>query len=217
MTDTRVMIAGATGLVGGRFFEAAVADPDYAEIVLLGRRSVPGLDAHETVSTLVTDFSGLETMAPSCDVDAVVCALGTTIKKAGSKERLFEIDCLYTEAAASYARRCGAKTLVVISSVGASSAASSHYLHTKGEMENRVKAMGFHSCHILRPSLLMGDRKEKRFGESMGIRLLMPFLFLIPATYRPIHADTLARKIDALLKEPGEGVFVHQGASLYRF
>lgn len=214
MTDTRVMIAGATGLVGGRFFEAAVADPDYSEIVLLGRRAVPELDTHEKVSTLVTDFSGLEAMAPSCKVDAVVCALGTTIKKAGSKERLFEIDCLYTEAAASYARRCGAKTLVAISSVGASPAASSHYLHTKGEMEKRVTSMGFESCHILRPSLLMGDRKEKRFGESLGVRLLSSLSFLIPAKYRPIHADTLARKIDALLKDPGDGVVVHEGKAL---
>jgi len=208
------MIAGATGLVGGRFFEAAVADPDYSKIVLLGRRSVPELDVHEKVSTLVTDFSGLEAMAPSCEVDAVVCALGTTIKKAGSKERLFEIDCLFTEAAASYARRCGAKTLVVISSVGASPAASSHYLQTKGEMEKRVKSMGFQSCHILRPSLLMGDRKEKRFGEASGIRLLSPFTFLVPAKNRPIHADTLARKIDALLKNSGEGVAVHEGKAL---
>jgi len=216
MTDTRVMIAGATGLVGGRFFETAVADPGYSEIVLLGRRPVPELDTHENVSTLVTDFAGLEAMAPSCKVDAVVCALGTTIKKAGSKERLFEIDCLYTEAAASYARRCGAKTLVVISSIGASAAASSHYLKTKGEMERRVTSMGFQSCHILRPSLLLGDRKEKRFGEALGVRLLSPLSFMIPATYRPIHADILARKINALLKEPGEGVAIHQGTSLFQ-
>ncbi|BCS95174.1 hypothetical protein DSLASN_08060 [Desulfoluna limicola] len=216
MTDTRVMIAGATGLVGGCFFETALDDSDYSEIVLLGRRSLPELDAHEKVATLTTDFSGLETLAPSCEVDAVVCALGTTIKKAGSKERLFEIDCLYTEAAASYARRCGARTLVVVSSVGASPAASSHYLHTKGEMEKRVQSMGFEACHILRPSLLMGDRKEKRFGEALGVRLLSPLSFLMPAKYRPIHADTLARKIDALLKNPGEGVVVHQGASLFQ-
>lgn len=209
----RVMVAGATGLVGGRFFQRAVADPGCSRVILLGRRAVPELEAYGKATPLLTDFTDLES-APVCEVDAAVCALGTTLKKAGSRERLFEIDCLYTVAAASYARRCGARTLVVVSSVGASATASSHYLRTKGEMERRVTSLGFTACHILRPSLLLGQRDEKRFGEALGIRLLTPVSCLIPALYRPISADTLARKIEAILKEPGEGVVVHQGADL---
>ncbi|VVS91297.1 NAD(P)H-binding protein [Desulfoluna spongiiphila] len=211
MPGMRIMMAGATGLVGGSFFNRAVADSGIGQIVLLGRRSVPELEAHGKVTSLVADFNKLDAVDPSCEVDAMVCALGTTLKKAGSRERLFEVDCLYTEAAAAYALRCGARTLVVISSVGASPTASSHYLRTKGEMEKRVTALGYPACHILRPSLLTGARGETRLGESLAARLLSPVSFLLPAAYRPVHADTLAEKIHTLLKEPGEGVRVHGG------
>ncbi|WP_300668266.1 NAD(P)H-binding protein [Desulfoluna sp.] len=212
--NKRIMIAGATGLVGGRFFSRVVADADCSEVVLLGRRSVPELEVHEKVTPLMTDFSDLVERAPACEVDAVVCALGTTLKKAGSRARLFEVDCLYTVAAAAYARKCGASALVVISSVGASPTALSHYLRTKGEMEARVRGLGFQAVHILRPSLLLGGRDETRFGETFGQRMLSPFSRLIPARYRPIHADILAHKIERLVKEPGEGVSICQGDSL---
>lgn len=215
MEGIRVMIAGATGLVGGHFFKRAVADSAYSQVVTLGRRAVPGGEGHDKVRSLTTDFSDLETRAPECEVDAVVCALGTTIKKAGSQNRLFEIDCLYTEAVASYAMRCGARILVVISSVGASPTAYSHYLRTKGEMEARVNALGFRAVHILRPSLLLGERGEKRLVETLGIVLVSPFSFLIPPRYRPIHADTLAGKVDALCKNPGDGVWVYRGGALH--
>ena len=210
----RVMMAGATGLVGGSFFRRAVGDSGIEQIVLLGRRAVSEFESHDKVTSLVADFNALDSLAPSCRVDVMVCALGTTLKKAGSKERLFEVDCLYTEAAAAYGLRCGARTLVVISSVGASATASSHYLRTKGEMEKRVTALGYAACHILRPSLLMGDRGETRFGESLAARLLSPVSFLLPAAYRPVHADTVAETIHSVIKEPGEGVRVYGGKEI---
>ena len=200
-----VMIAGATGLVGGAFLHEMVKDSRVSKISLLVRREVPELLLDERVEAVIVRFPELAEREPLAEVDIMVCALGSTIKKAGTKERLFEIDCLYTEAAACYAKRCGATQLLAVSSIGASPRASSHYLQTKGEMERRLKALGFHGSHIFRPSLLLGDRQESRFGESLAARFMAPLSGLIPKAYRPVEASLLAQSMaDIAFKgEPG--------------
>lgn len=187
------LVVGATGLVGRAVLDLLASDARYSLVHNLARREQP---LRPKVETHVVDFDQL-TAVPA--VDDVYCCLGTTIKVAGSQEAFRKVDHDYVLAVARLAREAGATRFLLVSSLGADARSGVFYNRVKGEIEAAVAALRFPELTIARPSMLDGDRaatgQPKRAGEGIALRLLRPVSGLIPAQWRPIHAETVARAL----------------------
>ncbi|MBL8233585.1 MAG: NAD(P)H-binding protein [Bryobacterales bacterium] len=186
------VIAGASGLVGRSCLDALLASDHYSSVVALLRRPL------DIVSPkLVQRVVSFDRIEPAAELPEGVafCALGTTIRKAGSQEAFRKVDFEYAVNFAKWARQGGASRFVLVSSVDASSKSSNFYLRVKGEVEDAVRGLGFETVHILRPSFLLGDRGEERLGERMGIAAAKAMQFALLGglrRYRPVEASAVA-------------------------
>ena len=200
------LLLGATGLVGSHCLELLLADPDYARVVVLARRpppaSGPRLRFHQV------DFDRLQDRRELFRVDDVFCCLGTTIGRAGSEDAFRRVDRDYPARAAEIAAEEGADQFLVISSLGAEAGSRIFYNRVKGEMEAAVKKFPFRAVWILRPSLLLGERSERRRGERIAAALARPLAPLMRGRlgrYRPIAARDVALAMVRLAKSSGTG------------
>jgi uncharacterized protein YbjT (DUF2867 family) len=199
----RVLIAGSTGLIG-RELVALLAAESGNEVHALARR-VPG-DAPEDDSLhwLVVDFARLGKLPAA---DEAYCALGTTIRAAGSKSAFRAVDFGAVLAFAHAAKAAGATRLAVVSALGADAKSSVFYNRVKGEMEDALRVLGFERLVIARPSLLAGDRaalgQGTRPGERLALALTAPVAALIPKRWRPIDAKAVARALRHALRDSG--------------
>ncbi len=145
--------------------------------------------------------------------DVLICTLGTTIKTAGSAAAFHAVDHDLVVACARAAKVAGTQHMIVVSSVGASSAAGGLYLKTKGDMENALKATGFARLDIVRPGLLIGDRSESRPGEALA-QMVAPLTDAVlhgsMRRFRSISYEDVAEAISVLCETADTGVFVHQ-------
>jgi uncharacterized protein YbjT (DUF2867 family) len=197
------LLVGATGLVGDRVLERLLADPRWSRVVVLARRPTRRQDPK--LDEQLVDFDRLP---PLAGLDDVFACLGTTIKVAGTQERFRDIDHGYTLAVAKLGFDAGARRVALVSSVGASEGARSFYLRVKGETERDVRAIGFASCVIARPSLLLGPRAETRYGERVGAvvaGLVAPLLQGGLRPYRAIEAGDVAAALVASVAEGEAG------------
>jgi uncharacterized protein YbjT (DUF2867 family) len=203
------LVAGATGLVGSHLCrQLASADSPYDRVVALTRRpldfSLPKLVDERA------DFGQLDSLDLG-PVDAAFCTLGTTIKTAGSKEAFRLVDRDYVAAFARFAKRSGASSFALLTSVGADPHASNFYLQVKGEAEEAVEAVGFQSLAIFRPSFLRGDRKEVRPGERIAIPIFKAIQWALVGPlrqYRAIDAEVVAQAMAASSISPAPGIRV---------
>lgn len=164
--ERKAMVIGATGLVGELLVHSLLEHPAYSLVRVLVRR--PLEPQHPKLEQHVVDWEQLESQDHLFDgIDDLYCCLGTTIKKAGSQDNFRQVDYHYPVRAATIAKQHGVSQMLVISSMGASADSRVFYSRTKGEMEDALSDIGFPSLHIFRPSLILGDRNEKRFGEQM--------------------------------------------------
>lgn len=212
----RAWIAGATGLVGGRVLELLLDDADYVEVTAFGRRPPPR--EHAKLSSRLVDFGRLESES-AVPVDHAICCLGTTLRKAGSREAFRVVDRDYVVAFATLARRAGVPRFIAVSSMGADPVARVFYNRVKGEMERSVSSVGLPEVFLLRPSLLLGARNERRLGERLAQSLSRPLspLFRGPLSrYRPIEASSVARAVVRVAKDraPAAGVHVLESDAL---
>lgn len=210
MADRTALLLGATGLVGGHALRLLAADGRWGRVVTLGRR--PTETAGPTHEDHVVDFDRLEAQAGLFACDDLVCCLGTTMRKAGSKEAFRRVDLEIPFEAAQRARSAGATQAVLVSSVGADVEARTFYLRTKGEAERAVEAVGFEAVQILRPSILAGDRDETRWGERLGLAVLSPLVPVLRgplAALRPTDAEDVARALVAVAAERPAGRHVY--------
>lgn len=192
------LVIGATGLVGGEVTEELLRRPNIDEVRVLVRR--PPEAAHPGLRIIPVDWDEFERFEEAfADVHSVYCCLGTTIRKAGSREQFRKVDVEYVLKSAALARRHGVRQFLVVSSMGASPDVRNFYLRTKGEMEEGLAAMDFHGLHLFRPSLLLGNRPDRRFGEKAAAVLMtsLDALFRRPklAPYRAIPAQKVARSM----------------------
>jgi uncharacterized protein YbjT (DUF2867 family) len=139
------------------------------------------------------------------------------LRKAGSQEAQYRIDCLYPYEIGKIARRNGVRQYLLVSSLGADAGSSNFYLKTKGELENKIRDLGFETFVSARPSLLLGERSEFRAGERIGIFLTQIFSLLIPRRYRGIRAGQVARALIASANSDLKGVIYVESDRLQDF
>lgn len=207
-----ILVAGGTGLVGRALLRRLVAADDVDRVVGLSRR--PGGATSLKVSEVLADFAN-PALPPGFVPDAALCALGTTIRTAGSQEAFRAVDHGAVLAFARAAQAAGARTFALVSSVDANPGARNFYLRTKGEVERDLAALGFPALHILRPSLLLGARQESRPAERLAMLVtpaLSPLMLGTLSRYRPIPADTVAAALlGAARQGPPGGVHHFEG------
>ena len=209
MSPRSALIAGATGLVGRHCLDALLAFPLYGQITALVRRPLARRDRR--LVERVIDFDQIADLDPVHARDAF-CALGTTIAIAGSRKAFAAVDLEHVTAFARFARRGGARRLVLVSSIGANPDASNFYLRVKGQAERAVAAIGFDQLDILRPGLLLGARSESRPGEAVAQRVMPAVAFLLMGRlrkYRPIPAGVVGAAMvgTAIAEHSGVRVF----------
>jgi uncharacterized protein YbjT (DUF2867 family) len=205
----KAVIMGATGLVGGWVIQELLAEPGCTEVTSVGRRAqVPQVQKWKERIGSMTD---VDKLLKDVKADAAFCCLGTTIRKAGSQSAFEEIDWHLPIRFAKTVRKQGMKQFHVVSSLGADAASKNFYLRTKGRMENDLKGLGFETLVIYRPSLLLGEREEKRTMEQLSIKAYRWFEPMYPRflqSWKPIEAKDVARSMvaEALAEKPGTRV-----------
>jgi uncharacterized protein YbjT (DUF2867 family) len=212
MRALTAVLAGATGLVGGECLRQLLASPRYGRVIVVGRRKLdPGLQ-HDKLREVVVEFASLGEVRSRLRGDHVFCALGTTIRKAGSRQRFRAVDYEYPLRLAQLTLKSGARHFSVVSALGASRSSVFFYSRVKGEMEDGLRQMGWPSLAILRPSVIAGERAEPRPLERLGEHLLQ----FAPPTWRPVAAsDIAAMMIATALREPS-GVAVIESRDIGR-
>lgn len=185
-----LLLLGATGLVGKNVLAQALVDSTVTSVVAPTRRP---LAPHPKLRNPVADSlaSFLSDGFPD-GIDGVICALGTTIAKAGSKEAFREVDYQLPLSFAKSARDHNVGTFVLVTASTANASSSIFYSKTKGEVERDIERVGFPSLTIVRPGLIEGERDESRFLEDFGLRLLGILGPLVPKKMKINPAPVIA-------------------------
>ena len=188
------MVVGSTGLIGRSLVHQLIEGGEPVMALTRGDQ----ITSNSILEYVKVNFDALELNSELfSDIKDIYICLGTTIKKAGSKEAFQKVDIQYCIDVAREAEKNGVRNLSIITSVGSDSRSSNFYLKTKGLIEEQISDLDFDSISIHRPGLLIGSRKEARAGESIG-QILYPFLvnpFLIGSLtkYRSIESEVLAK------------------------
>jgi uncharacterized protein YbjT (DUF2867 family) len=205
----RVLISGASGLVGSSLLEELLQHPKITKVYSFVRTNSGRI--HEKLIEELVDFSCFQTFSFEGEYECAFCCLGTTLRKAGSKDNQFKIDHDYVLNFAQFAKEEGVHYFGVVSSLGAKTPSSNFYLDTKGKMENSLKALEFDSLTIIRPSFLLGERKEFRLMEKIStpiIRFLGLFFFGKMKKYKGVQAKSVAKKLIEATLSNNKGVVV---------
>lgn len=194
MAGRRLVVAGATGLVGSQLVRDALDDPSVATVHALTRRALEL--RHEKLEIRIVDFTAIPPLPP---VDEAYLALGTTIRQAGSEAAFRAVDFDANLAVAKAALLAGAPRLGLVSSMGADARSRVFYSRVKGELEDALARLAPGTLVIARPSLLLGDRtalgQPSRAGEEIGNRIGRLVGRILPANYRPVEARRVARAL----------------------
>ncbi|AGE87860.1 NAD(P)H-binding protein [Cronobacter sakazakii] len=206
---SRVLITGASGLVGSHLLRMLVDEPRVTSIIAPTRRPLR-VPMHKVENPCDPQLSDVLTQL-SAPLDIVFCCLGTTRREAGSKEAFILADYTLVVDTSLAGLRLGAKHMLVVSALGANPNSPFFYNRVKGEMETALKAQGWPRLTIARPSLLIGDREKRRAGESF----MAPLFRLLPGKWKAIEAQTVAQAmVNAALSPAQEDVAVLDSAQL---
>ncbi|MDJ1652014.1 NAD(P)H-binding protein [Raoultella sp. Ech2A] len=205
---SQVLITGATGLVGGHLLRMLVREPTVSTIAAPTRR--PLADTQGVFNPHDPQLS--DALAQVVDpIDTVFCCLGTTRREAGSKAAFIHADYTLVVDTALTGLRLGAKHMLVISAMGADPHSLFFYNRVKGEMEQALRAQAWRNLTILRPSMLLGERDNRRANEA----LLAPLFRLLPGNWKSIDARDVAQAmLSEALAPAQEGVTVLPSAKL---
>ncbi len=203
----KAILIGATGLVGSHVLQLLLSDERYESVKVFHRRST-GI-SHSKLTEHIIDFDDQESWKPLVTGAHLFSALGTTLKKAGSKDAQYKIDYTYQYNFAKIASENGVSNYALVSSLGANPDSGSFYPRIKGELDEAVQELPFDNTLILRPSFLDGSRDEFRLGERIGIAVAK-ILCKVPGLkkYHPVKAKTVAKAmIEGLKSNPQKNIY----------
>ena len=211
MTATLV---GATGLIGSYLLEQLLSDPYFDTIRILIRRPID--ITHPKLEKKIVDFNDSDSLLVALsNSDVLFCSIGSTMKKVKrDKEAYRKIDFGIPVKLARFCKMTGCDKFILVSSTGANSKSRNFYQRLKGETDEAIKSVGLTTVHIMRPSLLLGERKEFRLGENLGKAVMTNLSFLIPEKYKAIQGKDVAKVMLALAKKNEEGIFVHENSEI---
>ena len=192
----KAIVFGATGFIGSHLLRDLLDNPDYERVIAVARK--PLALSHARLTTLIGDLASLPALKPQLVADEVFIALGTTRKHTPDEAEYYKIDHDYPVLAAEIAKANGAKSVFLVTAVGANAASSVFYVRTKGEVERDVLALNFDHTHIFRPSMILGERDEDRPRERMIIavwNVINPLLVGPVDRYRGLTGEEIARAI----------------------
>lgn len=205
------VVTGATGLVGRELMNELLANDYYSKIIVVGRRSLEIKD--NRIEEIIVDFEGLSSIADRLNAEDHFCCLGTTMKKAGSKEMFKKIDLQYPLSLAKIAQQ-GARfnKFIIVTSVGADAESPLFYNQVKGELEDQLKDLGLKALFIFQPSLLLGARQEFRLLEEMAKLLTVVLSFFIIRLNKQwsISGRSVAKAMLHAAQQTQEGVHVYK-------
>jgi len=204
------ILFGATGFIGSNLLQELLNNDDYEEVTIVVRK--PQNITHPKLKTLIGDFYTLPQLKDNIIADDVFIALGTTKKQTPDEKEYYQIDHDYPVSAAKIAKENGAKSVFVVSSIGANTGSSVFYTKTKGELERDIIALDYEHTHIFQPSMLLGNRKENRPGERIFIKistLINPLLVGKLNKYKGIDGKTVAKAMNTAAKTQSEKVKIY--------
>ncbi len=210
-TKKTALVIGATGLIGRQCVVTLLQSEQYDKVTTLVRH-LSGAK-HPNLDEQMIDFDKLEQYSHLMKVDDVFCCMGTTIKKARSKEKFKKVDYEYPLQVAKIALQQGAKQYLIVTAMGADQKSPFFYNQVKGEIEEALKDLDYPSLHIFQPSLLTGDRKEFRMGEKMAVYSFKALNLLLHGPlkkYRSIEGKTVAEAMVKAANSEKRGTFVYE-------
>jgi uncharacterized protein YbjT (DUF2867 family) len=208
----RAVVLGATGLIGEQLVQQLLNNAAFSKVRILVRRKVEL--SHPKLEVIIVNFSNLSDFRAALgDGDCIFCCIGTTQKKVkGDKAAYRAIDVDIPVNAAKMGVDAAFTSYLLVSSVGANARSGNFYLQLKGEVEKEIASLNFPWFHVFRPSILLGERKEFRFAESIGkgfVQGISPLLSGGLKKYRGIDAADVAKAMVAAAKTDTKGMFVH--------
>ena len=207
------LISGATGLVGSFLVKMLLEDGNYNKVKILVRKPID-LN-HPALEQIIYDYEKPD--FEKLKADDVFCCLGTTIKKAGSREAFTKVDYEYPLQIAQATKDSGAQNFSIVTAIGSNSKSKIFYNKVKGEVEEKLQEIPFQSLHIHRPSMLLGPRKEFRTGEEVGKVIARLLWFLFPKRYRGIHASQVAGCMISKMKEAKPGLQIIESDKMHEW
>jgi len=189
-----VLLLGATGLIGKHCLEHLLASSKVDKVVAPTRRTINNRD--KKLRNVLVDFDCLDEHEELFDVDAIICCIGTTIKQAGSRAAFRKVDFQYALEAAQLGRSKKAKAFYLVTAMGADAKSPFFYNRVKGELEIKLRQLEYNSLSIYQPSLLIGDRDDKRKAEYVFTKLagfVNPLLSGRMTNYSAVKAETVAK------------------------
>jgi len=205
------LLIGSTGLIGSHLLNLLLDSNDYLKVITFVKRDT-GIK-HKKLTQHIIDFDKPETYKELVVGDDFFCTIGTTIKKAGSKEAFRKVDFEYPRLFAAFALQNKVKQFLIISSLGADTNSGNFYLKTKGEIQDFLKECNFESVSVLQPSLLLGERKEFRLGEKIGAFFMKTLSFLFLGNlkkYKPIEGKTVAKAMLVIGQTNNSGFKIYE-------
>ncbi len=202
------LVAGGSGLVGGKLLQVLLNAPEYSRVHALSRRPLP-LDHPRLANRTLRFDAALETQLKGLQCQDAYCCLGATMHAAGSQDALRAVDLELVLKFARFAAGSGAERFCVVSAVAAEAASRNAYLRAKGDMERALEGLRFGALDILQPSLLLGSRRDLRVLELIAqsaMRLLNPLLLGRWSRYRAIEAATVAMAMYGAARSGRRGV-----------
>jgi uncharacterized protein YbjT (DUF2867 family) len=215
MEQRTALIVGASGLTGKELLQVLLADPLYQLVIIYVRKHLE--ISHPKLQQQVVDY---EKLATAIEADDVFCCLGTTIKKAGSQQAFRQVDLVYPQKVAELQRNAGSKRFLLISAVGADEQSSIFYSKTKGQVEKAISILAYPCTCIFRPSLIMGERSERRVGEKIAMMLtqvIAPLLIGPLKKYQPVSALAIAKAMQDAAHQYSNGIHLIPSDEIKKF
>ena len=200
------LVVGATGAVGREIVRGLCEDENYDKIIVWARRELNF--SHEKLETQIIDFDEIKDMPPR-EIDEIFCALGTTMKQAGSRGQFYKVDVSYPVNIAKWGIASGARRFALISSQGANERSRFFYLRAKGKAEKKIAALGFKSLQIARLPAIKSEREQVRIGELFTIWLFGLLPKFILTNYRPMSTKDIAKAVIAAAQTDAKGVQIY--------